>query len=289
MDQAARIPADLSVGQCATLACLLEVIATKPGNVHRAADFEDLGLLDFAVSSAAIEPAIALAHQQGVGAAVLQATRATQDLVQSNTNLGTILLLAPLAAVSAEMPLVEGLPGVLANLQPADAAAVYEAIRLASPGGLGKVDEMDVAGASPPDLLTAMRHAADHDLVARQYTNGFEQVFGLVAPRIVEGCQCGLSLTTAVIDAHIFLMAQHPDSLIARKCGQAVAVASSERAARVIAAGQPNSDAYSRAASDLDFWLRSDGHRRNPGTSADLIAAALFVALRERWVTPPFR
>ncbi|MDP6719455.1 MAG: triphosphoribosyl-dephospho-CoA synthase, partial [Pirellulaceae bacterium] len=148
MDQAARIPADLSVGQCATLACLLEVIATKPGNVHRAADFEDLGLLDFAVSSAAIEPAIALAHQQGVGAAVLQATRATQDLVQSNTNLGTILLLAPLAAVSAEMPLVEGLPGVLANLQPADAAAVYEAIRLASPGGLGKVDEMDVAGAS---------------------------------------------------------------------------------------------------------------------------------------------
>ena len=289
MDQAARHLADLSVGQCATLACLLEVIATKPGNVHRSADFEDLELLDFVVSSAAIGPAIAAAHQQGVGAAVLQATRATQDLVQRNTNLGTILLLAPLAAVSTEMPLVEGLPGVLSNLQPADAAAVYEAIRLARPGGLGNVDQMDVAGASPPDLLTAMRHAAGRDLVACQYTNGFEQVFGMVAPRIVDGCQCGLSLTSAIIDAHIFLMAQYPDSLIARKCGHAVAVASSERAARVIEAGKPGSDVYCRAASDLDFWLRRDGHRRNPGTSADLIAAALFVALREGWLTPPFR
>jgi triphosphoribosyl-dephospho-CoA synthase len=289
MDQAARNSVNLSVGQCVTIACLVEVIASKPGNVHRAADFEDIGLLDFAMSSVAIEPAMAAAHQQGVGATVLQATRATSDLVQSNTNLGTILLLAPLAAVATEMTLIEGLPGVLASLNASDAAAVYEAIRVTSPAGLGKVDQMDVADRSPPDLLVAMQHAAERDLVARQYVNQFEQVFGLVAPRIVDGCQGGLSLTSAVIDAHIFLMSRHPDSLIARKCGPAVAVESSHRAARVIDAGEPNSDAYCHAASDLDFWLRSEGHRRNPGTTADLIAAALFVALREGRLRPPFR
>lgn len=282
-------PEDLSVGQCATLACLLEVLAPKPGNVHRGADFEDIGLIDFAISSAAIGPAMAAAHNLGVGAAVLQATRATHQLVQSNTNLGTLLLLAPLAAVSPEVALADGLPGVLANLGPADAAAVYEAIRLANPGGLGQVAQMDIAGTPPPDLLAAMQQAADRDLVARQYTNGFADLFGLVTPRILEGRRRGLSLTSAVVDAHIFLMARHPDSLIARKCGEAVAVASSQRAARVLDAGEPHSDAYWQAAGDLDFWLRSDGHRRNPGTSADLIAAALFIALREGWLTPPFR
>jgi len=185
--------------------------------------------------------------------------------------------------------LVEGLPTVLSRFQPADAADVYEAIRLASPGGLGAVEEMDVADTPPSDLLAAMQHAAQRDLVARQYTNGFEQVFQLVTPRLIEGCRSGLSLTAATVDAHIFLMAHHPDSLIARKCGEAVAAASLQRAARVIDAGDPNSEAYARAAGDLDFWLRSDGHRRNPGTTADLVAAALFVALREGWVTPPFR
>lgn len=281
--------ADIDIGQCATLACLLEVVAAKPGNVHRAADFEDLGLLDFVVSAAAIGPAIATARHQGVGAAALQAIRATRQLVPSNTNLGTVLLLAPLAAVPPDVALAVGLPAVLANLQPADAAAVYEAIRLANPGGLGQVAQMDVGQAAPTDLLIAMRHAAERDLVARQYTNGFEQVLHLVTPRIVDGCGRGLSLTTAVIDAHIFLMAQHPDSLIARKCGQAVAVESARRAARVMDAGDPRSADYERAASELDFWLRSDGHRRNPGTTADLIAASLFAALREGWLTPPFR
>ncbi len=279
----------LSIGQCATLACLLEVMAAKPGNVHRGADFEDIGLLDFAVSATAIGPAMDDAPRQGVGAAVLQTARLTQNLVQSNTNLGTILLLAPLAAVAADEPLRAGLPGVLAELQPADAAAVYEAIRVAHPSGLGKVAQMDVADAAPPDLLDAMRHAAERDLVARQYTNGFQEVFDVVTPRLVSGCQNGLPLTAAAIDAHIHLMAEFPDSLIARKCGPGVAALSSRMAAQVLEAGEPQSDAYLRAAADLDFWLRSDGHRRNPGTTADLIAAGLFVGLRERWLVPPFR
>jgi triphosphoribosyl-dephospho-CoA synthase len=76
-------------------------------------------------------------------------------------------------------------------------------------------------------------------------------------------------------------MAKEPESLIVRKCGQKVAKEASARAAKVIDAGSPGDDAYESAVEDLDFWLRADGHRRNPGTTADLIAAGLFVLLRE--------
>ena len=82
----------LSIGQCATLACLLEVSAPKPGNVHRAADFEDLSLYDFQWSAVAIAPAMEQASRDGVGAAVLEAVRATRAAVDTNTNLGTVLL-----------------------------------------------------------------------------------------------------------------------------------------------------------------------------------------------------
>src|SRR5881227_1065980 len=89
----------LSVGHCATLACLLEATAPKVGNVHRGADFEDLAFTDFVVSSVAIGPAMEAAATVGVGRAVLEAVKATQACVPTNTNLGMALLIAPLAAV----------------------------------------------------------------------------------------------------------------------------------------------------------------------------------------------
>src|SRR5207249_11040058 len=89
----------LTIGQCATLACLLEATAPKVGNVHRGADFEDLTFTDFVVSSVAIGPAMEAAATIGVGRAVLEAVNATRACVATNTNLGMALLIAPLAAV----------------------------------------------------------------------------------------------------------------------------------------------------------------------------------------------
>src|SRR6185436_1568049 len=89
----------LSVSQCATLACLLEVTAPKAGNVHRGADFDDLTFTDFAVSAAALGPAMETAASGGVGSAVFAAIESTRKLVNTNTNLGMALLIAPLAAV----------------------------------------------------------------------------------------------------------------------------------------------------------------------------------------------
>jgi triphosphoribosyl-dephospho-CoA synthase len=279
----------LSIGQCATLACLLEATAPKPGNVHRGADFEDMTFVDFVVSAVAIGPAMESAIRRGAGRAVLDAIRATRQRVPINTNLGTVLLLAPLAAVPRGQALETGISEVLSRLTPGDAQHVYEAIRLADPGGLGRVEQMDVAGTAPADLLAAMRAAADRDLVARQYVNHFEQVLTLVAPWLREGRQNGWTLTDSIIHAQLRLLAAFPDSLVARKCGQDCARQLSLRAQQVIEAGGPGDEDYARRLADLDFWLRADGHRRNPGTTADLIAAGLFVALREALIRPPYR
>ncbi len=282
-------PSRLSTGQCATLACLLEVAAPKPGNVHRGADFEDLRLEDFLASAVAIGPVMERAAAQPVGTTVLEAVRDTREAVGTNTNLGAVLLLAPLAAVPRGQPLGPGLGeetvrGVLAALGPDDARDVYEAIRLASPSGLGRVDENDVSGPPPRDLLAAMRAAADRDMVARQYADGFAEVLGLAVPWLQEGLARGWRLPEAIVHVHVRLMALFPDSLIARKCGPGVAAHSAALAQGVLDAGLPGEESYAAALADLDFWLRSDGHRRNPGTTADLVAAGLFVGLRDGWI-----
>ena len=241
------------------------------------------------MSAVAIGPAMESAQQRGVGCAILEAISATRSLVPTNTNLGCILLIAPLAAVPPELPLDQGIRAVLASLTPSDAAQVYQAISIATPGGLGHVEEMDVHDSAPSDLIQAMRHAAERDLVARQYSNGFTDVLNHVVPWLMEGQAEGWSLTTAIIHTHLRLMAEFPDSLIARKCGAGVAQEAAERAKHVLAGGRPGDRSFQRGLTDLDFWLRSDGHRRNPGTSADLIAAGLFAALRERKLISPFQ
>lgn len=279
----------LSISQCATLACLLEATTPKPGNVHRGADFEDLTFTDFVVSAVAIGSAMQSAREQGLGSAVLEAVRATRALVPTNTNLGCVLLIAPLAAVPLDESLDDGVSKVLASLTPSDTTHVYEAINLATPGGLGHVEEMDIHDAAPLDLLDAMRAASERDLVARQYTNGFTEVLQHVVPWLIDGQAKGWTLTDAIINTHVRLLAKFPDSLIARKCGKAVAIEASQRSQRVLELGTPDDERYQQELGELDFWLRSDGHRRNPGTSADLIAAGLFSALRDRRLVGPFR
>lgn len=278
----------LSIGQCATLACLLEVTVPKPGNVHRGVDFEDMTFLDFLLSAAAIGPVLEHAADS-VGQTILDAIRATRRMVQVNTNLGTVLLITPLAAVPRGVPLAEGIEAVLASLTPRDTELVYEAIRLVNPGGLGQVDDMDVSRPAPESLLTAMQAAADRDLVARQYGNNFEQVLQVVVPSLLAGQQAGWSFTDAVIYTQVSLLAQFSDSLIERKCGPDAARHARHYAAQVLAAGRPGDEDYWQALGDLDFWLRTDGHRRNPGTTADLIAAGLFAGLRDGVLRPPFR
>ncbi len=279
----------LPIGACATLACLFEATAPKPGNVYRGADFEDLSYVDFLTSAAVLGPVLDRAAERPLGETVLQAVRATRQVAGTNSNLGMILLLAPLAKVPRPQPLREGVRQVLAATTEGDARQVYEAIRLAAPGGLGRVEQADVAHEPTVSLVEAMRLAAERDQIARQYAAGFVDVFERLLPWLQELLGRGESLSQAIVSIHVRLLSEVPDSLIVRKCGAALAAEASDRAARVLSSGRAGDEAYERALADLDFWLRSDGHRRNPGSTADLVAATLFAALREGQIEQPFR
>lgn len=283
-------PLPLTIAQCATLACLLEATAPKVGNVHRGADFADLTFADFVASAVAIGPAMEAAEAGGVGRAVLAAVQATRSLVDTNTNLGMALLLAPLAAVSRSNALTTQSVGrVLAGLTPPDCRLVFEAICAARPGGLGRVEAMDVRDAPPDSLLVAMRAAADRDLVAQQYADNFRLVLDEIVPALVAGRRRSWSLTDTIVHTHVGLISRCGDSLIARKGGPALSQKAAALARQVLAAGEPGDEAYFEALADFDFWLRSDGNRRNPGATADLIAAALFAGLRDELLPPPWR
>lgn len=271
-----------SLGQMATLACLLEVSAPKPGNVHRGADFEDLTFYDFQTSAVAIGPVFDQAEKYRVGGIVLAALQATQAAVSTNTNLGLTLLMAPLAKTTAFDKVAMQI--VLNDLNAEDAQDVYQAIALAGAGGLGQVESMDVAAAAPESLLEAMHAAEDRDLIAAQYGNGFVDLFSDAVGPLREKLAVGTILTEAIVETHVQFMSRHPDSLIARKCGVEIAEEAARRAHVVVDAGAQDLDLYVRELSELDFWLRSDGHRRNPGTTADFMGAAIFVGLIEGWL-----
>lgn len=273
----------LDVGVCAQAACLMEVCARKAGNVHRERDFADTHFLDFQLSAAAIGPAMARAAGRPVGETILECVRATRRLVNTNTNLGIVLLIAPLAAVSRSRSLSQGIGAILQDLSVEDARLAYDAIRLANPGGLGRAPEEDVAQTPTRTLREVMTLAASRDLVARQYAEDFHAVLEEGAPVLRDAWQRH-GWEPAIQWTHLHLLANYPDSLIARKRGLADAEEVSRRARAVLDAGFPTEQAGREALARLDAWLREDGHSRNPGTSADLVTACLFAALREGWI-----
>jgi triphosphoribosyl-dephospho-CoA synthase len=275
------------VGLCAQVACVWEATARKPGNVHRYRDFADAGYVDFLLSAAALAPVLATACQRPAGATILEAVRATRRVVGTNTNLGIALLLAPLAAVPEGVGLRAGVGRVLAGLTVEDARLAYEAIRLAAPGGLGRAAEQDVSAEPTQTLREVMALAEGRDLIARQYADGFAEVFGDGAPAVVAGLGLTGSVEGAIIHAHLTLLARHPDTLIARKRGPAEAAEAAARARRVLEEGWPHEPGGRTALAELDAWLRAAGNGRNPGTTADLVAASLFVLLREGTIPLP--
>jgi triphosphoribosyl-dephospho-CoA synthase len=274
------------ISRCAVLACLLEATARKPGNVHPEASFRDLTYADFVRSAHLIRPSFERAGEWGVGRIVRDAVERTRREVGTNTNLGILLLLAPLASVPAGVTIAGGIGGVLAGLTREDARLVYEAIRMANPGGLGRVENEDVAAEPTVTLLEAMRLAADRDRIAEQYANNFATVLA-GAERLAEGGPFLSRWEEAVIELHLWLMAQFPDTLIARKCGDELARESALRARAVLEAGWPDGALAADRMAELDAWLRADENRRNPGTTADLVAGCLFAALREGWIAAP--
>ena len=273
------------VAWAAQIASLLEVNAYKPGNVTRLHNFQDCSFENFLVSAVAIGPAFREASQAPVGLTILRAVRDTHSLVGTNTNLGITLLLAPLAKAAGM-----GHPGgmraavmeVLEALTVDDAHMAYEAIRLAGPAGLGQVERGDVNDETIDiTLRDAMKLAQDRDTVAREYITGFEFTFELGYATLHQLWQQGCRVSQAILQTFLTILAHVPDSLIARKNGLAVAEHVSDLAQGVLEGGGIFTHKGRRDLQELDHTLRDQQHRMNPGTTADLMTATLFVLLTE--------
>jgi triphosphoribosyl-dephospho-CoA synthase len=271
------------VAAAGQLACLLEVSAPKPGNVSPERHFHDTRYEDFLASAVAIGPALADAGRQPLGVTIRQAVEDTLRWTRSNTNLGIVLLLAPLAraAQSGSGALRESLSQALDGTTVQDAAEVYSAIRQARPGGLGESLAEDVARPPSVTLKEAMGLAAERDAIAREYHSTFRLTFETGVPVIRAGRSEGLSWSDATVEAYLALLEATPDTHIARKLGQAAAEAVSRQAGEVRARGGTRSASGRQALIELDRELRDARNRRNPGTTADLTCAALFVVILE--------
>jgi triphosphoribosyl-dephospho-CoA synthase len=275
-----------TVAVAAELACMLEVSAHKPGNVTPTADFADTQYIDFLISAAAVGHVLRKAARMTTGMLVLEMVRETRTLVPRNTNLGIALLFAPLARAAllgGRRTLRSRLRTVLRSVQPNDGRRIYEAIRVAAPGGLGEAEAYDVRttrGIVP--LRAAMRAAMERDSIAREYVTDFEITFGIGAPTLEGWVGDSGNRELSIIQTYLTILSRIPDSLVVRKCGWREAKSVSQQAKSILAMGGAATARGRRRLRPWDLALRRGGNRLNPGTTADLTAAALFVVLLER-------
>jgi triphosphoribosyl-dephospho-CoA synthase len=271
-----------AVAGAAQLACVLEASAEKPGNITPRHDFAGTSYEDMLRSAIALGPELGRAGERGVGETVLAAVRATRRVAATNTNLGIALLLAPLArAALLGGALRERVEEVLGALTLDDARAAYAAIRAAGAGGLDEPVEHDVHAAPTVALRDAMAAAAQRDSVAAEYATGYALTFELGLPALARALHDGLGPRAATVELYLRLLAAVPDTLVARKRGRRAAERVSACAASALAAGGVRGEAGRAAVEAFDASLRRDGNALNPGTTADVVTAVLFVALLE--------
>jgi triphosphoribosyl-dephospho-CoA synthase len=265
------------IEQHVQLACLLEVSAAKPGNVTPIHDFADMTYADMVRSALALGPVFAWRQirTRGVGRLIADGVQATARVAPVNTNLGIVLLFAPLVRAAATRQAGEGLRAAtertLVQLDVDDAGAAFAAIAQARPGGLGEAPKHDVRAPARVSLRDAMAAAADRDSIASEYATGYAIVFETGLRLLADALRDGAGTLDAIVSLHLGLLASHPDTLIERKAGAAAA-------RRVSCAAQEVRDG-TRSLQDFDASLRAPDHRLNPGTTADLVAATLLAAL----------
>jgi triphosphoribosyl-dephospho-CoA synthase len=260
-------------------ACLAELEAPKPGNVHVFADGHRMTATEFVTSADATAPSLSAAGAR-VGERILGAVEATFSAVGSNTNLGIILLCAPLAAAAErEIPdLRTSLVEVLQGLDRKDAELTYRAIVFAAPAGLGRSGRHDVFGPATGSLLDAMSEAADRDRIARQYATNFSDIFDVGLPRLDATSRQYPDPRWATLATYLEFLSAFPDTHIVRKYGSAAAEKVCQAAAGLKLSLQTTEHPETMLADILswDAALKADGI--NPGTSADLTVATLFAS-----------
>ncbi len=275
-------------------ACTLEATAPKAGNVFPGRSFADLSYGDF-IAAAELTSHCFNHRAKRISERMLNSIIKVRDQQGTNVNLGIVLLLGPLVAAdeafhSTLIPTETCVPAhsqitkladwidpvskTLDQLDGTDGSRIYRAIELASAGGLGTSDELDIHETHQSiDICKAMSVAKDRDQIAKQYSTGFRELILEITPVLADSISTTGDVLRGICEAQIKLLAKTPDTLIARKKGIKVALEVQNLARSLEQSDRTQVDS-------LDQFLRSDGHQLNPGTTADLLAAALYLLLR---------
>ena len=269
------------VAQYFKAACMAEIEALKPGNVHVFADGHGMTVQDFMQSAEAVSKVIAQPDLT-IGQRILYSVQATQKAVACNTNLGIILLCAPMVQASltpVNDDFYSNLAHVLQQLTVDDAQLTFTAIVLANPAGLGESDQYDVRKYSMHQtadctLLQAMQLAAQRDLIAAQYSNNFDAIFNLGLPLLNESSH--LHRSWVITKLYLTLLSTFADSHIVRKHGVKMAADIQQQAKQHLTEFSllDNPKLYLGKLLAWDKALKQ--LQINPGTSADLTVAVLF-------------
>ncbi len=261
-------------------ACEQEVSAPKPGNVNCYSGANNMELNDFIKSAHAIASELSQPNKT-VGELVFNSITATRMVVNCNTNLGIVLLFAPLCVAIRNCNDITMLPlaleKVVQELTISDAIKTYQAIRLAEPGGMGQSKEQDIDSTPTVSLKKAMEIAKGHDTIAAQYLNNYEEIFEIGLKNLTIAINCGETVEWASAFAYLNLLREIPDTLIIRKKGIKFAQDITVKADKILTKTYKN-NVLSHFESDvieLDKELKKKAI--NPGTTADLTAATLLV------------
>lgn len=293
--------------QCLELAILLEASTHKPGNVSIVTSFENTRFEHFLASSVAAAPVFELAAERGIAVAEGKSTLTEVGLGQlikdcvaeidtwqhgGNTLLGTIILLSPIA-VAAGMTLVgkgfnlrrlrKSLKLVVESTTPADAVNLYKAIKIANPGGLGKAPALDINDPTSEarilresvSLFKVFKIAEKYDTICSEWVNNYPVTFDLAYPSLSEQLNQGVDLNVAILQTFLNVLTKIPDTFIARKVGLEKAREISVEASEILSLGGLKTSNGKKSLRRFDRQLRRSSNLLNPGTTADIIGAAL--------------
>lgn len=306
------------VERCVVLASLLEVSGyPKPGNVHRTSDAGKTRYEHFLAGSVSIGPAFRRLAENafraglgdiemgdiGLGSSILEASKDALSWQKGgNVNLGIILLLAPLSAASG-FSLSRGMPENLEKLRTdlgaviracgtEDSVAIYQAIRSAVPlKVLGKAEKLDVLDTRSIKAirkenqtpLSIFSSCKDRDSICSEWTSDFSITFGLGYLTLREAFQTTGDINISIVHTFLRLLSMIPDSLIVRKSGHNAALEVSSMAASVLEKGGMSNPEGKMKIREMDDKLRKSEGALNPGTTADITAASLYLLLFEGW------
>ena len=268
-------------------ACEIDINAFKPGNVSIYSAAHDMTATDFIISARVSAPHICN-KDFSLGEKIFYAIQATREAVACNTNLGIVLLCAPLIQAfqirNTDQSLRDALRLVLSSTDQTDCNWVYQAIRLAAPGGLGSSDQEDVDTIPEVTLTQAMAIASEKDLIAKQYVSDFREIFDFTILEYNEKSDLSPDLAHIAVLLYVKFLEKYTDSHIQRKFGDVYDAMISEKMSEI--SKLLNLSHFSNHLQELqalDKWFKTN--KINPGTTADMIVATFFVVFLERLVT----